>query len=61
MSDARKKQQLPDWAEAWVKGRCGCGARLVSVASYNGDHIACSRSAYNIDKCPEVKRSAVSS
>lgn len=46
-------QGVPDWAESWARGHCGCGAQLVHVPCYCGGHIACSASAISIDQgCP---------
>ena len=44
---------LPDWAESWSRGKCElCGAQLVHVDCCCGGHLACSRTAAAIDKCP---------
>jgi len=43
--------QLPDWAEEWVRGKCGCGARLCRAACYCGGHVVCSASGRDTEKC----------
>lgn len=51
------QQRLPDWAEEWVSGRCGCGARLCRVACYCGGHIVCSVAGRDPDACAEQRKS----
>jgi len=47
---------LPEWADRWVLGRCGCGARIVQVDCYCGSELACSRSGWSPEKCAESQR-----
>lgn len=44
--------ELPEWAEEWVRGRCGCGARLCRAACYCGGHVVCSASGWDTERCP---------
>lgn len=48
--------RLPSWADEWLKGNCGCGARLVSVSCMVGDrHTVCAKSGWDTNKCPGVR------
>lgn len=42
---------LPEWAEDWVPGNCGCGARLCRAACYCGGHVVCSESGWDTERC----------
>lgn len=54
-----KTEALPEWAEEWVRGRCGCGARLCRAACYCGGHIVCSVSGWAIDKCDRAGKDVI--
>lgn len=43
--------KLPEWADRWTPGSCGCGARLCRVDCYCGGHNVCSRSGWSPDFC----------
>lgn len=47
---------FPEWADRWLDGRCGCGARLVVVTCQMSDeHIVCSASGWDTEVCPKAE------
>jgi hypothetical protein len=52
---SRPDAELPDWADEWLDGACGCGEKLVTVYGWGGAHAVCSESGRAIEDCPERK------
>lgn len=44
-------KKLPKWADEWIDGECGCGARLCRVDCFCAGHTVCSASGWSPEKC----------